>query len=445
VTVVGGTVELNGPLGSAPLSINSSVRPPSGIVPVKNTWPVPSQLAVMLSTENWPAPGVVVGVSVATPAGVLVAVAVFVGTAVLVGVFVGVLVGTPAGVLVAVGVSVGTAVLVGVFVGTGVLVGVSVGPTGVLVGVFVGGTGVLVGVFVAVAVAVFVAVFVGTAVFVAVGVLVAAPGQSFAVPVPMKTLTGAVSTLLFCETALVATVYVSSDAVLRSSAGRSTRCVWMQPSPVALKMKLARRPEPTVVKAGSGSAGSVTQARTFSPAAGVAWPQVRSWIPSEFGSRGKIEPTRLLEMLVRLTPAPTLAAMCRLNPLYAAVAVVTALTGTVLAAGAPSAISGPAPPATTVLVAVGVLVLATVVFVGVGVLVGGTGVLVGVLVAVFVRVGVLVAVLVGVFVRVGVLVAVLVRVAVAVLVGVSVGAAPGQGTPMRSCAWNGWWPVVLET
>ena len=65
-------------------------------------------------------------------------------------------------------------------------------------------------------------------------------------------------------------VNVSSDEASTSLAGRSTRCAWMQPLPVALKVKLARRPAAVVVNGpGFGSTFSVVQLKTFSPATGT--------------------------------------------------------------------------------------------------------------------------------------------------------------------------------
>jgi hypothetical protein len=226
-------IVMKSPTLNPPVPLTCNILPPAAAGAVSFTWET--------------------GVSVDVGTGVLVA-----GT----GVSVGVLVDVGTGVLV--GVDVATDVLVGVLVGTGVLVGVDVA-TAVLVGVLVG-TAVLVGVDVATAV--LVGVLVGTGVLVAVavavfvGVGVTAPGQSFTVPAPMRTFTGVVLTLLFCELILVATVNVSNVEALASLAGRSTRCAWMQPLLLGavLKTKKARKPDAVVVKgAGFGATGRVWQ------------------------------------------------------------------------------------------------------------------------------------------------------------------------------------------
>jgi hypothetical protein len=222
--------------------------------------------------------GTAVFVGVSPGTSVFVGVAVNVGTGVFVGgtsVFVGALVNVATGVLV--GVFVGpTGVVVGVLVGTtGVLVGVFVGPTGVFVGVFVGTTGVLVGVRVGVLVGgtgVLVGVFVGVLVGgtgvlvdVLVGVFVALPGQSFTVPVPMRTFTVAALTTLDCIVVVLAsTVYVS----LAASPGTVTRWTLMQPFPVALIVMLASVPADVM-----NWLSSPVQANTNSVAVGAAFVQ----------------------------------------------------------------------------------------------------------------------------------------------------------------------------
>jgi hypothetical protein len=93
----------NGPELFAAFVMSVSVNPSAGIVPLKETSPLPSQSAVMLVISN----------DVPVPVGVFVAVFVGVLVLVAVGVFVAVAVGVFVAVAVAVFVAVGVFVIVG--------------------------------------------------------------------------------------------------------------------------------------------------------------------------------------------------------------------------------------------------------------------------------------------------------------------------------------------